>query len=397
MKKLLTKILWKGQQKWQFAFAGAGFVIGLAMVLVALQIFTDIQSIFTEKKGEGQFEYLIVTKNVSAFNSLSFISEKFESRFSESELKDLQDQPFILDQTPIVPNEFEVISNLSEKLDFYADLFFESVPNEFLDTIPDGWDWKPGDGTVQILLAKEWLDLYNFNVSIMYGLPQLSAESLKGMDFKLAIKKGSKIETYNAKIAGLSYRMPSLTLPYSFMIYGNENFGTKVQAPAKVMIKVNDAGDPQLAKYLLENNYDSDQERLVQDSFRRIAQVIYSISAVIGLLFTLLSVVIFIITLQLRVAQAQEKIKLLLALGYKPSVLQQNLLLNFLKVLLIFTIVAFVIYVAATYFLQGFLIKSGFELSRNVSWIVIIAGVSLATLSVGINFLFVRSGIRKYY
>ena len=397
MKKLLTKILWKRQQKWQFAFAGAGFVIGLAMVLVALQIFTDIRSIFSTKKGEGQFAYLIVTKNVSAFNSLSFISEKFESRFSESELQDLRDQPFILDQTPIVPNEFEVISNLSEKLDFYADLFFESVPNEFLDTIPAGWNWKPGDRTVQILLAKEWLDLYNFNVSIMYGLPQLSAESLKGMDFKLALRKGNKVESYSAKISGLSYRMPSLTLPFSFMIYGNENFGTKVQAPAKVMIKVNDAGDPQLAKYLLENNYDSDQERLVQDSFRRIAQVIYSISAVIGLLFTLLSVVIFIITLQLRVAQAQEKIKLLLALGYKPSVLQQNLLFNFLKVLLIFTIIAFGIYVAATYFLQGFLIKNGFELSRNVSWLAIIAGIGLAAISVAINFLFVRSGIRKYY
>ena len=62
---LLTKILWKKKGKWELILGGLGFLIGLAMLLLSLQLYFDIDYIFNRRLSlEKQLDYIIISKKV---------------------------------------------------------------------------------------------------------------------------------------------------------------------------------------------------------------------------------------------------------------------------------------------------------------------------------------------
>ena len=106
-----------------------------------------------------------------------------------------------------------------------TDLFFESIPDEFLDFIPRDWHWSENSETVPIMVPKFYLDLWNFGLApsrIEY--PSLSTEAATGMPIELFI--GQKREAkLNGRFVAFSKRINSVLVPENFLEWANKKFG----------------------------------------------------------------------------------------------------------------------------------------------------------------------------
>lgn len=327
MGQLLQAILWQRQKKRQLVAAGTGLALGMAFVLLAMQLYLSTRQTFSaEQRPESQYEYLILNKPVSGLNSLSLLSKRFGAAFKPYEWNALAEQPFIVDVAPFTTNQFSISSNLQEEMGMYADLFFEAVPDAFLDTLPPDWGWEEGDTFLPVIMNKDWLDLYNFNVAVMYNLPQLSEESVKELNFRVRVAGQGQTKLFSSKVVAFSYRLPSLMIPLSFMEWGNKNFGEKEDGIYKLMVAVEDAADPDLKAYLQEKGFEANTEKTGRQSFRAIAQATASLIGVIGALFILLSILLVTITLQLLISRAKDEVAMMIILGYAPTQVQSSLL-----------------------------------------------------------------------
>ena len=74
-----------------------------------------------------------------------------------------------------------------------TDLFFESIPDEFLDFVPEEWEWDENSSTVPIIVPKFYLDLWNFGLApSRFEYPTLSKEAATGMPIELFIGNGGR-------------------------------------------------------------------------------------------------------------------------------------------------------------------------------------------------------------
>ena len=95
---LLTKVIWEGKSRWQILVAGAGYCVGLFLVLFSLQLYLDIETLLYPDGNESDFyEYLIISKKISSLNTVeSYLLGRGNSvLFSKEEIEDLEKQNFL--------------------------------------------------------------------------------------------------------------------------------------------------------------------------------------------------------------------------------------------------------------------------------------------------------------
>lgn len=381
MAKLMQQILWQRQKKRQLLAAGTGLALGLAFIMLAVQLFVSTQlTLAPDPTQESRYEYLILNKPVSGLNSLSLLSKRFGAAFKPYELSALEQQPFVVDVAPFTTNQFSISSNLQEEMGMYADLFFESVPDTFLDTVPESWGWQEGDSFLPVIMNKDWLDLYNFNVAMMYNLPQLSEESVKEMQFRVRVSGKGRSQTFSSRVVAFSYRLPSLMIPLSFMQWANTEYGEKAAGIYKLIIAVEDAAHPDLKAYLAEKGIETNTEKTGRQSFQAIAQLAATLVGVIGILFTLLSILVVTVTLQLLISRAKDELELMLTLGYDPPAVSRSLLRQTSILLLPSLLTGAALFVGAALALHQVL---GAQVIAGpaIHLVTILAGVGISVLS----------------
>ena len=376
MAGLLTRILWRSHPRWQLIAGSGGFLLGLLLMMMAVHVYVSLTQIMKSRsEGGHQYEYLTITKPVSAVNSLSMISKSFGADFNKRELDAISKQSFVEDFSPVTISRFRVQSDLPEEFGFYMDLYFEAVPDRFLDTIPETWGWQEGD-TLPIIFSRDALDVYNFNMTMMYDMPQISAETIMTRVFDITISGKGRQQTLHSHVVGFSYRYPSILAPESFVQWANERFGDREKAVSKVIIAVQDAANPEIKKWLDENSYQANTEKTGRQSFRALAKLTYSIAGLIGALFLILSLVIFVITLQLLLTQSQTEVSRLIELGYTPRFLLIHVLRQFLRTIVFVGIIALGGYILAGFALESFFTSKGLTGTTPINW------ASLLTLGI---------------
>ena len=108
-------------------------------------------------------------------NFLSTLGAK--ATFSAEEIGELQGLGPVQSIGSFSSNQFKV-GAASAALGFYTELFFEAVPDEFLDVQPAGCFWESGKDEVPIILSRDYLALYNFGFAASQGLPKIPFESI---------------------------------------------------------------------------------------------------------------------------------------------------------------------------------------------------------------------------
>ena len=82
-----------------------------------------------------------------------------------------------------MPSQFKVSAGLGMEqvgLKMSTDLFFESVPDAYVDVNSEQWYFDFEEPVVPIIIPRNYLNLYNFGFAQSRSLPQLS-EGVMGL------------------------------------------------------------------------------------------------------------------------------------------------------------------------------------------------------------------------
>ncbi len=125
-----------------FALAG---VVGMTIVLTSVQAYRDVMPVFDAPDSFMRGDYLVLSKRVGALQTIGLGS----SDFTPAELEELKGQPFVRDVGAFTPADYRVKGTVGMggvQLSTY--LFFEAVPDRFLDVTSGKWKYEPGDGDI---------------------------------------------------------------------------------------------------------------------------------------------------------------------------------------------------------------------------------------------------------
>jgi len=295
-----------------FSYAGLG--IGVMLLLCSVQMYININQLLKDKNPrKNGYDFISVTKTVTNQNMGS------DNRFTLADINELKAQPFIEDAAPLNANQFRAKASAGNIIPFSTDLFLESVKNDFIDTVPASFSWKPGQADVPIIFSADFLEMYNVFAPAQ-DLPQLSESSIGAINIMLECYSPTGIQTFRGHIVAVSDRINSVLVPESFLLWANKMYGNADYVPAaRVYVKTVDANNTSLLNFLQQKNYHVNKDKT---KFGRVKQVLQTVVSGLGgfaILVILLAMMLFSFYLQLMIARSKDNLQLLLTLGYSPS------------------------------------------------------------------------------
>lgn len=339
--QLLKQIIQTGIGWSRLLMAAGGLGIAMVLLLVAIQVHTDFnQLLYGQQNANESADFLVINKKITN----AMMGRNSESEFTPEEIADLKKQPFTEAFGFITSNQYKVTAAAPGDLQFYTDMFFEAVPDSFIDVKNDEWRWTPLDNIIPIILPNDFLNLYNFGFALSQGLPQVSQETIKALPMKITISRGLISQEFTGRIVGFSDRITSFLVPGSFMDWANSKFGSgQASAPSRVIIKTKDPSNPQLANYLEDKGYTTNQDKIRYSRTKQIVQTIVSVIGFFGLILLAFALLVFSMFIQLVIAGCKKEIQLLVTLGTAPRQLQRYLMRQFVPLYIIIGIAALVL------------------------------------------------------
>jgi hypothetical protein len=389
MNPILPKIFKAQKSGFQVWLAYLGFAVGLLILLSALQLYGQLSSLLGDKKKMGG--YVLISKQVNIGNTLFFS----RPTFSKTEVEALKKQPFIEAVSPLISNQFEVMA-YAEQAGFYSELFFEAVDKKHLDDQPEDFEWQEGQKQIPIVLAKDMLDLYNFGFALGKGgnLPQISTTTAKLISIGISLRGEKGEQRFTGRVVGFSERISSVLVPVSFMNWANKNIGAgKPQFPSRILLKTNNVASYEFITYLSDNGYQVNEDRLRAGKIGGIVQNLMSAIGIIGVLFMLLSGVLFLMNFRALIAEAKQEITLLIQLGYTMQTIVQYLLRGFIIMLAMILGAVFIMLWVGEAFFSPMLIERGLDVPKGVFWWVWISGFGLACITIMANYWNIKQNI----
>lgn len=318
--KLIWKLLRENISKPQLIGFAVTSLIGMSIVLLAFQFYFDINPLFTGKDKLLKEDFLTITKKVGILGGLSSRS----NGFSQNEIDDLKKQPFVKNVGAFTPSQFNVFGGFnSQKLGiaFNTEMFFESVPDQFIDVASDSWRFSPVDNTVPIILPKNYLDLYNFGFAQASSMPRISEQliGLINLDISITGRNGLR-QQMKGRIVGFSNRLNSILVPETFMTWANQQYGGTPSEPARLIIEVSNIADPNLSGYFKDKGFEISGDNTTASKMSFFLKIIIGIVVSVGVLICVLSFFILVLSIYLLLEKNMNKLKTLRLIGYSKSI-----------------------------------------------------------------------------
>jgi hypothetical protein len=289
---------------------------GMTLIFVAFGFSMDIQPLFSsDTDGLFKSEYMVVTKKVSA---LSAISSK-NTIFSDDEIKEIETQQFVKLLHYFTPCRYSVRAYIEFSGDrsFSTEMFFESVPDNIIDGADEDWTWNEADKFIPIIIPRDYLALYNFGFAGSRGLPQISENIVKTVNFKVAIRGNSKNELFTGRIVGFSDYLNTILVPQAFMEWANKNFGaTETPRKSRLIVEVKNPADPAIAEFFASKNYDVKENKGEQGKLSYFLKIIITTISIIGLLVLLPAMGLMFLSINLLIYKNRKTLGNLILLGY---------------------------------------------------------------------------------
>lgn len=320
-----------------------GFLLGIALIPLVFQINHDVKQLLNG--GEEDYQYLQISKEVGISTTLGLET----INFSASEIGELKSQSFIEDVAQVISNNFRVYVKAPQNRGGF-DGYMHSVPNEFLDEIPNSFSWKIGQNEIPVIISNQFLTLLNTGILPAQGQPPIPKIAIKQLSLPVYLGRGNKRIEMRVRVVGFSDRITTVIVPRTFVDWANNNFNPgKRSESTMAILKVKDSGNKDLEKYLNQNDFEVNKEQLVAQKGIFIAQVILVVLLTLGLIISFLSVNSIILFVRLVILESVKKIEMLLVLGYKTSDISKTIFkflcgLIFITSSLAFVLVQFVVY-----------------------------------------------------
>lgn len=315
MNHLIWKLLRRhinGRQLTGFFLAN---LVGMTIVLAGLQFYRDIVPLFTSTDSFMKGEYVIATKRISALGGLTGKS----TAFNQGEVKDMTQQPFAKEVGAFTPSLFKVTAGLGMQqagIRLSTDMFFESVPDAFVDVNLKRWAYDSLSHTIPIIIPRSYLNLYNFGFAQSRSLPKLSEGLMSLIQMDITLRGAGRQESFKGAIVGFSNRLNTILVPEEFLSWANRTFAPgKTPQPSRLIIEVANPTDPAIADYFDRHGYEPEGNNLDAGRTTYFLRLTTGIVMAIGLIISLLSFYILMLSIYLLLEKNTVKLENLRLLG----------------------------------------------------------------------------------
>lgn len=375
-------LVWKLMRRHISMSQLAGFffanLCGMVIVLLGIQFYQDVAPVFTEGDSFMKKDYLIVSKKVSTLGS--FVGKS--STFSNSDIEEILDQPFTKEVGAFTPSQFKVSAGVGMEqigLNMSTAMFFESVPDKYVDVNLDEWHFEPGQEVVPIIIPRNYLNLYNFGFAQSRNLPQLSEGVMNLINLEVRISGGGRQNSYKGKIAGFSNRLNTILVPESFMVWANANYsdGKSDKEPSRLIVEVGNPTDDRIARFFKEHGYETEDDKLDAGKTTWFLKLVVGIVMAVGLIISILSFYILMLSIYLLLQKNSTKLENLLLIGYGPNrvALPYQILTIGLNACVLVLAIGVVLYVRTLY--MDVVVQMFPSLGEGDVWLMMLIGILL--------------------
>lgn len=389
---LISRLLYKNTSVARITGFILSNFLGLAIVLGGLQFYTDARSIWEDDESFIHSDYLVINKRVTSQNTFNGQS----SSFSEEDLSDISSQPWMKRLAPFSTAGYKIYASIDQGgKGISTNMFFESIPDSFVDVASSQWGWREGSDEIPVIISKDYLSLYNFGFAASAGLPQMSEGFMSGIPLKLTLRSNDGLRTlqFNGRIAGYSNRLNTILVPQEFMDWSNRELGSgSVQDPSRIIVEVSSPGDVAIKEYLDTKDWEIAGDK-TNASASFLLKVVIGIILAIGVVITLLSLFILLLSISLLMEKNRDKLHRLLMLGYRlPATGRPYRIIAVGS-----SLIALALAIAATFILRSFYIDAltGLGASPGNLWLTVCTGALLTLLIILLNLISIRKKILR--
>lgn len=371
-------------------------LLGMLIVLLSVQFYNDLKPLITgDENGAIKGDYIILSKQVGGLSS--------DNRFSEEEIAEVQNQRFVKSVGVFTASQFKVngMMGISGGPVMSTQLFFESVPDKFVDVKKEVWkmsESRDGVPVVPIILPRDYLSLYNFGFAQSQSLPQISEGTVGMMDITLRLRGNGMDENIKGRVVGFSSRINTILVPDEFLKRCNQRYAPDEKAGyARLILEVTNPADDAIPLFMQEKGYEIDEGKLDAGKMMYFLRLVSGIVMAVGMLISVLSLYILMLSIFLLVQKNSQKLENLLLIGYSPArvSLPYQMLAIGVNVLVLCIALVALFFLRKTY--MGYIWQLFPTIQDAVMWPAIIFGATLSLLVCLFNAVAIRRKVMNIW
>lgn len=390
---LVWKLLRQHISKSQLTGFFVANLAGMFIVLLSVQVYSDLRPLFSGGESFLNKDYLILTKKINAYNSLAGNG----SIFTKEEIEEIRQQSFVRKANGFTPSGYGVTAGINMGgRGFATEMFFESVPDEYVDVTTTSWKFDAAEGVIPIIIPRNYLNLYNFGFAQARNLPKLSERVIGSLRLQIELKGKEKRQNFEGRIVGFSDRLNTILVPQQFMDWANQTFAPeKPVGFSRLIVEAGNPADPHIVHYFKGKNYETEDGKLDAGKTMWFLNTLTSAVIVIGLIICALSLYILMLSIFLLLQKNNVKLQNLILIGYRTTQIArpyQNLTLALNGV--VFCIALIAVFLMRYYYI-GWLKEIWPDFVPGSSGLLWGIGVTLFSVVSLLNIVVIRSKINK--
>lgn len=311
--RLIWKLLRKHISIFELAVFFVANLIGMAVILAGVQIYNDFSPMLSGEKSLIGNDYMIISRPVERVGANA-------PKFTAEDIEELSEEAWVEDLGIFSASQFRVDGSIvfnGRRLSTM--MFFEAVPDNFVDVDTEDWHFSPGDDVIPIVLPRNYLNLYNFGFSQTQDLPKITEDMIKRVELGLRIKGNGYSDDYKGYVVGFSDRLNTILVPMSFMEWANGYYSNETNNEAtRLILEVQNPSAPEVVSFMEEHGYVAEDKPSESSKALFMLQVCVAVIVGIGAIFSLLSIIILTLSIYLLLQKNINKLENLVLVGYKP-------------------------------------------------------------------------------
>lgn len=288
-------------------------LIGMAVILAGVQIYNDFSPMLSGEKSLIGNDYMIISRPVERVGTNA-------PKFTAEDIEELSEEAWVEGLGVFSASQFRVDGSIvfnGRRLSTM--MFFEAVPDNFVDVDTEDWHFSPGDDVIPIVLPRNYLNLYNFGFSQTQDLPKITEDMIKRVELGLRIKGNGYSDDYKGYVVGFSDRLNTILVPMSFMEWANGYYSNETNNEAtRLILEVQNPSAPEVVSFMEEHGYVAEDKPSESSKALFMLQVCVAVIVGIGAIFSLLSIIILTLSIYLLLQKNINKLENLVLVGYKP-------------------------------------------------------------------------------
>ncbi len=305
----------------QMAAYTLSLLVGAAIALLSLQLYADLKPLLNSQTDVFRAHTVTVSKTVTAVKT----ARKKGIYFTDKELQRLKQQEFVKEVAQFNNSTFNVSAAISfGGQQMSTDLFFESVPDGYVDIQSDDWRWDSTSNFLPIVIPEDYLNLYNFGFAESQSLPVVAPGLLSQVTFNVFVEGNGKRKVYNSRIVGLSSKINSILVPEDFLLWANREFGAADdKGSSRLLVEFSDASDERIAEYFKSNGLNINKAELESSKMAFFFRLAMGFVMAIAVVIILLSMALIVMSMNLIVHRNREMFINLRNIGYSVGTMSR--------------------------------------------------------------------------